>query len=240
MTELLTSFAEKKQVLQEKLIACGFEGMEAFLEKRMEPAELQKLQQEIGQLETNLTTVQSALAERQKMLNENLAKLSEGSDRQKNLDILEEQKDKLNCLNAELQELEFTLRQDKENKTRSQQILKDLEGLRKLSENWASVDKYFGGPNGKNFENIAQVHTFKGLLHCAGCQIQTRGGVSMPLTRGALAAARHIVGGNPKKLFSFALDARSMKTLGDMTEAFLMTQQERGYRTLDYYKSLHR
>ena len=62
----------------------------------------------------------------------------------------------------------------------------------------------------------------------------------MPLTAGALAAARHIVSGNPKKLFSFSLAPESMASLGAAAEAFLMTQHERGFRTLDYYKQLQR
>ena len=61
-----------------------------------------------------------------------------------------------------------------------------------------------------------------------------------PLSPGALAAARYIVSGPPKKLFSFALAEESLRRLGQATEAFLMTQQERGFRTLDYYKQLER
>ena len=78
----------------------------------------------------------------------------------------------------------------------------------------------------------------QGVLHCAACRGEVGGGVSMPLSPAALAAARHIAGGNPKKLFSFSLPPESMGQLGAVTEAFLMTQQERGYRTLDYYKGL--
>ena len=84
----------------------------------------------------------------------------------------------------------------------------------------------------------ARLNLSQGVLHCAACRSAVGGGVSMPLSPAALAAARHIVGGNPKKLFSFALPAGSMGELGAAAEAFLMTQQERGYRTLDYYKGL--
>ena len=35
-----------------------------------------------------------------------------------------------------------------------------------------------------------------------------------------------------------ALPEEDLRQLGQATEAFLMTQQERGFRTLDYYKSL--
>lgn len=80
----------------------------------------------------------------------------------------------------------------------------------------------------------------QGVLHCAGCRSQVGEGVSMPLPPAALAAARHIAMGNPKKLFSFTLDRDSLTRLGEMTEAFLMTQMERGFHTLDYYKKIIR
>ncbi len=80
----------------------------------------------------------------------------------------------------------------------------------------------------------------QGVLHCAACRHEVGDGVSMPLSPSALAAARHIVLGNPKKLFSFRLDEAGLRQLGEMTEAFLMTQQERGFRTLDYYKQITR
>ena len=80
----------------------------------------------------------------------------------------------------------------------------------------------------------------QGVLHCAGCQQEVGDGVSMPLSTSALAAARHIAFGNPKKLFSFRLDETGLRQLGEMTEAFLMTRVERGFRTLDYYKQITR
>lgn len=76
----------------------------------------------------------------------------------------------------------------------------------------------------------------QGLLHCRRCA--SLGGISMPLTPAAVAAARHIAWDSGKKLFSFALDERSLGLLGNAAEAFLMTQHERGFRTLDYYKKL--
>lgn len=85
-----------------------------------------------------------------------------------------------------------------------------------------------------------RLHLSQGVLHCAWCKGQVGPGVSMPLSPAALAAARHIVLGNPKKLFSFSLGPESMALLGDAAEAFLMTQHERGFRTLDYYKQLLR
>lgn len=85
-----------------------------------------------------------------------------------------------------------------------------------------------------------RLHLLQGVLHCAACRTQVGDGVSMPLSPAALAAARYIVAGEAKKLFSFSLTSEACKQLDQVTEAFLMTQQERGFRTLDYYKQLRR
>lgn len=63
-------------------------------------------------------------------------------------------------------------------------------------------------------------------------------GVSMSLSPPALAALDHIVHGDPKRLFSFQLGEGPLKELTDTAEAYLHTQLERGFSTLDYYKSL--
>ena len=83
------------------------------------------------------------------------------------------------------------------------------------------------------------LHLREGVLHCKGCREKLGEGVSMPLTGAALAALRYIMWGNPKRLFSFTLDEPSLRKLADASEAYLMTQLERGFHTLDFYKSLH-
>lgn len=82
------------------------------------------------------------------------------------------------------------------------------------------------------------IHLGEGVLHCKGCREKLGAGVSMPLTGAGLAALRHIVWGNPKRLFSFTVDEASLGRLADASEAYLMTQLERGFHTLDFYKSL--
>lgn len=76
----------------------------------------------------------------------------------------------------------------------------------------------------------------EGVLHCAGCP--TGPGISMPLDGQSLTAMRHVVSGDPKRLFSFSADAPALARMGDCCEAFLLTQFERGFRTLDFYKQL--
>ncbi len=85
-----------------------------------------------------------------------------------------------------------------------------------------------------------RLHLRAGVLHCAACRSRLEEGISMPLTPACLTVMRHIAWGEAKKLFSFRLDPLSMELLSDVAEAFLLTQLERGFRTLDFYKQLYR
>jgi len=60
----------------------------------------------------------------------------------------------------------------------------------------------------------------------------------MPVTPGLLEAMRYICFCDPKKLFGFQLGPDTMSQLAALTEAYLTTQLERGFSTLDFYKSL--
>lgn len=68
----------------------------------------------------------------------------------------------------------------------------------------------------------------EGVLHCVGCRGSVGEGISLPLSSGSLAAMRHIVYGDPKRLFSFHLDGAGLETLAGVAEAYLLTQLERG------------
>lgn len=86
--------------------------------------------------------------------------------------------------------------------------------------------------------NEPHIHLGEGTVHCAACRDKLGEGVSMPLTTSALAALRHIIWGPRKRLLAFRLDDEGMKRLGEASEAYLMTRLERGFRTLDFYKSI--
>lgn len=81
-------------------------------------------------------------------------------------------------------------------------------------------------------------HLSEGVLHCAACRGEVGEGISMPLDGQALAAMEHIAYGDPKRLFSFKAEGESLKWLGDLTEAYLHAQLERGFHTLDFYKQM--
>lgn len=76
--------------------------------------------------------------------------------------------------------------------------------------------------------------TVQGVIRCRGCG----GGGGRPLGRDALAALRHSVYGDPKRLYSFQLGPEPLRRLTAASEAFLCTQMERGFSTLDFYKRL--
>ena len=83
-----------------------------------------------------------------------------------------------------------------------------------------------------------QVNLQAGQLHCAKCRAAFRQGVSMPLSRAALQAARYILRCDLKKLFSWSIPAEDLALLGAFTENYCLVRLERGFKTLDFYKSL--
>lgn len=77
----------------------------------------------------------------------------------------------------------------------------------------------------------------EGILLCSACGEPTPGR-SAPLTPEMLAAARHIVYGDPKRLFSFRLPPGQLAPFAALASTYLTTQLERGFKTLDFYRGL--
>ena len=89
---------------------------------------------------------------------------------------------------------------------------------------------------GKKEPERPMLDVVQGVVHCAGCK--QSGGLSLPLTKGSLAALRHALYGEEKRLYSFTLDKNALRQLDHAAEAFVAAQLERSFRTLDYYKSI--
>lgn len=77
----------------------------------------------------------------------------------------------------------------------------------------------------------------QGVLRCRACGVK-ESALSMPLCPDSLAALRHIVYGDPKRLYAFRLGEAALGRLSAAAEAFTAAQLERGFKTLDFYKSL--
>lgn len=81
--------------------------------------------------------------------------------------------------------------------------------------------------------NISQ-----GFLQCATCNSEEARGIRMPIGTGTLQAMRYICSCDSRKLFSFQLGEVSVRELAQITESYLSMRLERGFYTLDFYKSL--
>lgn len=77
----------------------------------------------------------------------------------------------------------------------------------------------------------------QGVLRCRNCGAG-ESGRSMPLCENSLAALRYSIYGDPKRLYSFTIGGEALARFSVAAETFLTAQLERGFRTLDFYKSL--
>ena len=77
-----------------------------------------------------------------------------------------------------------------------------------------------------------------GRLECSKCRSSDSAGLRLPVAPDLLEAMRYICLCDPKRLLAFQLGAENQKVLAALTEAYLITQLERGFSTLDFYKSL--
>lgn len=77
-----------------------------------------------------------------------------------------------------------------------------------------------------------------GVIHCRGCSPGAMG-ISLPMCREALDAMRYIAFSEPKKIFAFSIPEEAEHQLCDIAEAYVAAQLERGFGSLDYWKSVH-
>ena len=77
-----------------------------------------------------------------------------------------------------------------------------------------------------------------GCAICNRCALMDDSGIRMPLSPGVLDAMRYICGCNSKKLFAFCVGQETAESLSYITEGYLAAQLERGFSSLDFYKSL--
>ena len=77
----------------------------------------------------------------------------------------------------------------------------------------------------------------EGTVFCGRCRHQAPGGVTL-LHPDTLAAMRHIVYSDPKRIFSFALTGEPFEQLKTLCERYLLTQLDRGFSSLEYWKKV--
>ena len=130
----------------------------------------------------------------------------------------------LNCLYA-LDKLEI-----------SQELIKAVFELRCACLAGYTPDLYGCHVCGSQSPDVFDLSS--GHLECKTCRSQLSMGIRLPVTPALLDAMRYICFCEPKKLFSFRVGTDTLKMLSDLTEAYLLTQLEQSFSTLDFYKSL--
>ena len=84
---------------------------------------------------------------------------------------------------------------------------------------------------------IPMMDVTHGVLRCGHCGVK-EGGLSMSLCPDSLAALRHVIYGEPKRLYHFTLGRDALQRFSAMAEAFTLAQMERKFRTLDFYHEI--
>ena len=77
-----------------------------------------------------------------------------------------------------------------------------------------------------------------GVVRCRECRSDGQEGRTVPLCAGSLDAMRYITSCDAKKLFSFTLGDEALSRLCAAAEAFVLTQLDRGFGTLEFYRSI--
>ena len=113
--------------------------------------------------------------------------------------------------------------------------LKAIVELRLLTLSGYMPDLVLCGDCGKFDENGMYFSPVEGQIFCGDC---LKDHTCIPLPNGVLSAMRHICYSENAKLFSFILPDESMKYLSEVTEQFLLTQTNRKFKTLDFYKTM--
>ncbi len=81
-------------------------------------------------------------------------------------------------------------------------------------------------------------HLREGLLYCSHCRESIGETGTVSLSQAVLSSIRYICR-SPRRFLSFQVNEESLKLLGETAEAFLLTQLERSFSTLDFWKSVY-
>ena len=81
--------------------------------------------------------------------------------------------------------------------------------------------------------NIAE-----GRLECSGCRDPQSNGLRLPTSPGTVEVMRYVCSCDIKKILSFRVGEDTLNLFAQICESYLAVQLERGFSTLDFYKSM--
>lgn len=120
--------------------------------------------------------------------------------------------------------------------TRENIFIKSIVELRMLSLAGYMPDLTCCGECGRDEDDIMYFGLEDGRIFCE--EHKSAATRKVPLSRTSLAAMRHIIYSEFERLFSFSLPEQAARGVSAAAENFLLYQTERGFKTLDFYKSL--
>ena len=92
------------------------------------------------------------------------------------------------------------------------------------------------------YEGPLSLLAHRAVLLCDSCK-QTddmRGEIPIPLAQGVLAAMRHIIYSEERKIFDFSLSDEGLEALAKAVQIYLTVQLDRGFSTLDFFHSMRK
>lgn len=120
-------------------------------------------------------------------------------------------------------------------KKRTPQLVKAAAELRSLSDSGYMPDLVACANCGEYETDYMYFNPSSGHILCSKCGSPAEG---MRLSLGAITAMRFIVYSEEKKIFNFHVSDQTMKELSQAAEQFAIQQTGRGYKTLEFYKSI--
>ena len=81
------------------------------------------------------------------------------------------------------------------------------------------------------------LNAYAGVLQCGNCRSGQKG-KPLELCAVSLAAMRHVVSADPKKIFSFSLEGEASGRFNHACEEYLLAQLDCGFSSLEYWKNL--
>ena len=84
---------------------------------------------------------------------------------------------------------------------------------------------------GETINGNAFINLFGGSIYCKACADSD----TTPLHTDALSACRYVCSCDARRLYSFALDAPALQNLASVCEGYILSQLDRGFKSLDYY-----
>ncbi|MCR5484527.1 MAG: DNA repair protein RecO [Clostridiales bacterium] len=119
------------------------------------------------------------------------------------------------------------------NGKRPQPLIKAVTELRVLCLSGYMPDIVACGECGKFSDETMYFDCENGKLFCSECK-----GSGRAINMGVVTALRYICYSEPKKIFNFTLSDEGLKKLSELTETYMKVHAQRGFKTLDFYKSL--